>query len=361
MLVVVGLSGSLLALYPQVDRALNPDWAASPPRGRAPRPLQQVLDAAAGALPGHFLHSVFPPTDEQDVHHVWFTPSARDQSAMLEVLVDPWDGRVVGRREAVPTSRFDRRNFPNAVYTLHFQLLLGEAGGTVVGLAGLLLLCSGVSGVVLWWPRQRSLRRNLTVRVNGGALRFHDDLHRVTGFGAVAGLLAVAFTGAAVTFGSVTRPVVETLSTGRPPPAFEPLPAGAGPAIDADAALARALALAPGARLRCLWLPGASGPAWRVTLREPTGVAWAGGTTDLWLHPEGGEVLGHRPWSEATAGEVFLAWLLPLHGGSAFGRPGRYLAFALGLAPLLLSFTGGWLWWKKRAARRKVAGGTDRP
>ena len=151
-LVVVGLSGSFLAFYPEIDRALNPDWSTPQSRGE-PLPMQRVLDSARQAMPGRFLHSVFPPDGPNDVHHVWFTPSAEDQGRMWEVLVDPDDGRVLGQREAVPTIEFSRRNIANTVYTLHYNLFLGDAGSTLVGFVGLFALVSSLTGVVLWWPR----------------------------------------------------------------------------------------------------------------------------------------------------------------------------------------------------------------
>lgn len=350
LLVVAGLSGSFLAFYPQIDRALNPDWTT--PQGQGPRAtMQQVLDAARPAMPGRFLHSVFPPADEHDVHHVWFTPAADDGSAMWEVLVDPHTAQVLGQRTAVPVMEFSRRNLANTVYTLHFQLFMGETGSTIVGIAGVFLLASGLTGLVLWWPRGGRWRSALTIKRGSHGIRLHFDLHRVVALYSVVVLLLVAGTGVILSFPSYATPLVAAVSPLRPP--FEPVLAPAdGAAIDADGAIAAALGRVPGARLRCLWLPGASGPAWRVSLAEARGIGWAGGRAEVWLQPNGGAVLDVRRHEEASAGEAFLAWQLPLHGGSAFGLPGRIAVCALGFVPLLLAVTGTTIWWRKRRGRR---------
>jgi uncharacterized iron-regulated membrane protein len=43
-------------------------------------------------------------------------------------------------------------------------------------------------------------------------------------------------------------------------------------------------------------------------------------------------------------------WLYPLHTGSAFGAWGMAAMCMAGLAPLLLVFTGLWVWTRKRRA-----------
>lgn len=350
-LVVVGLSGSFLAFYPEIDRALNPDWSTPQSRGE-PLPMQRVLDSARQAMPGRFLHSVFPPDGPDDVHHVWFTPSAEDQGRMWELLVDPSNGRVLGQREAVPTMEFTRRNIANTVYTLHYNLFMGDAGSTLVGFVGLFALVSSLTGVVLWWPRG-GRRWSQALRIKGGArgVRLQFDLHRVAAVYSVVVLVVVVFTGVTLTFGTQTRAVLSQVSIVRSPP-HESLPPRSHALVDADVVLARAAAEFPGSRVRCLWLPQASGPAWRVTLAEPQGIGWAGGRAELWLHPADASLIEARRHGDASAAETYLAWQLPLHSGRVLGVPGRIAVCVLGFVPLLLAVTGALVWWRKRSGRK---------
>ena len=106
--VLVGLSGSYLAFGPEIDRLLNPDWATPQSAGPA-RPLAEVLAAAQAAEPHRFVHSVFPASGPQDVHHVWLTPSTSDDSRMWELLVDPASARVLGQRRFRRKSRIGRK------------------------------------------------------------------------------------------------------------------------------------------------------------------------------------------------------------------------------------------------------------
>lgn len=350
-LVLLGLSGSLLAFYPEIDRALNPDWAT--PQASGPdAPMQQVLDRARAAMPDRFLHSVFPANGPQDVHHVWFTPSAQDQGRMWEVLVDPVTTDVLGQREAVPTLGLSRRDLVNTVYTLHYNLLLGEAGSTLAGFVGLAALLSAISGLVLWWPRGgRTWRAQLGFKPGAAGVRRHFDLHRAAGSYGWLPLVVVLFTGVTLTFPTQTEWLLG-LGSGSAPPAPPGLPAGPlDPRVDADAVLARAVAHFPAARVRCLWLPQAAGPAWLVTLVEPQGVGLAGGRGELWVHPFDGSVLALHRHADASPVQAYQSWELPLHNGSALGLPGRLLVCVLGLLPLCLAVTGLVIWWHKRRGR----------
>ena len=55
----------------------------------------------------------------------------------------------------------------------------------------------------------------------------------------------------------------------------------------------------------------------------------------------------------ASAGEVFLRWLFPLHTGHAFGLPGRIAILVLGLMPTVLYITGFIRWRQKRRRGRQ--------
>jgi uncharacterized iron-regulated membrane protein len=354
VLVVVGLSGSFLAFYQEIDRQLNPDWLIAKPAGQA-LPIQKVIDSAREEMPNRFLHSVFPAAHESDVHHVWFTPSAEDQSAMWEVLVDPYSGVALGTRAAVPTMEFTRRNLANTIYTLHFQLFMGEFGANVVGFSGVFLLTSSLSGLVLWWPRNRRFKKGLVIKKGSHGIRLHYDIHRVSGIYSVVMLMILAVTGIYLTFPKFVGPAVGWVSPVSIGFSKTELQNNTSPAIDADRALYLAKASTSATRVKCIWLPGASGPAWRVSLYADQGVAWSGGPVDVWLHPNGGAVLKSKHHAQGSSGDTFVAWQLPLHNGKAFGVVGRVVVCLLGFVPLIMAVTGIAIWLRKSRARNLVA------
>jgi uncharacterized iron-regulated membrane protein len=347
-IVIASLSGSFLVFYKEIDRILNPELAATQGVGQ-PVPMRDVLASAQTHLNGRFLHSVFPSEGGDDVHHVWLTPSRNNDSRMWEVLVDPFTARVLGEREAVPTIDFSRRNIANTIYTLHFQLFMGATGSIIVGLVGIVLLVSGASGIVLWWPRNGRWRPSLSIKRGARGFRLNFDLHRMAGAYSVLVLLLVAFTGVILTFPDEISPLLRlgaTPSATWQAPDVEIVEARE---VDADAVMQEALRQVPGGRITCLWMPGASGAAWRVSLNEDGAV---GGKSEIYIHPASGQVLHAQRSGSSTAEEVFFAWQLPLHNGSAFGIVGRMATCIAGLVPLLLAITGTLIYLRKRRSRR---------
>lgn len=348
---IAGLSGSVLVYYPEIDRLVNPGLAT--PTSAAPaRPMAEVLAAAGTIAEGRFVHSVFPADASFPVHRVWLTPSAQDQSHMWEVLVDPGSAKVLGERQAVPVFELDRRNLVNTVYTLHYNLFAGPVGQTVVGLVGVVLLVSVISGLCLWWPRGDKWRQALTVKRAASGHRRNVDWHRLTGaYGAVL-LGIVAFTGVCLVFPdyvSVVFPKDQAAALASPPAAVRPL----GVSPSADQAMAQARAAQPGSRIAVLWLPHADGPDWSVNLREPTGIGAAGGRASMGIDARSGAITRLERSSHGTAETQFFAWQLPLHNGAAFGAVGRLAICIAGLLPSILMLTGIAIYSRKRAARRK--------
>lgn len=352
LLVLVGLTGSLIVFDHALDAWLNPDlftrWAAGPPR-----PLAAVLTAARAAAPdSRSPVSVSMPAVDYAVFTVSFSgPPPHGRS--VQVMVDPATARVLGRRDG-------DSHLMTLVYALHSSLLLDEplgipeGGAYAVGVAGLALMASLLSGLYLWWPRWDQLPHAVRVK-RQGAKRVTFDLHRAVGFWSLAILLTVAFSGVSLVF----RPwvaalvgVVAPVESPRPPVLSTPV-AGAAP-VSPDRALAIAAAQVPDGHPTWLDIPGDPTGVFRVWLRRSDDVRRVFGDTQIWIDQWSGAVLRVRDRRSLPAGERFLHWQFPLHSGEVFGLPGRLVVFGAGLLPTLLAVTGGLIWWRGRQARRRV-------
>ena len=344
---VMGLSGSVLVYYQELDQLLNPALVLPQDEG-AIQPMSSILAAARARAAGRFVHSVYPAGPDFPVHHVWLTPSAADQSRMWEMLVDPRSARVLGERRAVPVFAPDRATLMNTIYTLHYDLFAGRVGATLVGIIGLMLLGSAASGLVLWWPRGGKWRQALTLKRGARGHRLHVDLHRLAGGYGAALLILAAFTGVCLVF---PEQVTALFPHDRPAPAAPRSTRAAARPIDADTVLATAQAALPGARASLLWLPGAAGADWRVALRLPRGMLLADDRAELDIDPRSGAITRRSPRPRGDAAARFLAWQLPLHNGTALGEAGRVLMCVAGLLPSLLLATGLSIYARKRRAR----------
>ncbi len=110
-------------------------------------------------------------------------------------FIDPYTGSVVGMD--------DGQGFFMQVMRLHRWLLdIPKRDGSfawgknIVGYATLAMAIILVSGLVIWWPRNRKMLKNRwQVKCRSGRFRFWYDLHVAGGFYAFLLLLAMALTG----------------------------------------------------------------------------------------------------------------------------------------------------------------------
>lgn len=341
--VLLGLTGSALVFYRDIDEWLNPEMLLTKGYGER-RPLAEVIAAAEKAYPGAPA-AVTKPRDRRGVWAVWFPSGPKDSPTFTQVLVDPFTGEVTGQRV---WGEF----LMSFIYKLHYSLHGGTAGAAVVGVAGLLLMVSIGSGVYLWWPLwKKGWRAGFAIR---GGRRFNYDLHKTVGIVGAPVLLVVAFTGVYLTFPELVKPLVTTFSreTKTPEDIKSKSPQDGRP-ITPERAIEIAAGHFPGASFDHLHPPQGADGAYEIALRQPGEVQHSFGRSQVWIDPRTGEVLHVHDPRHATLADTFIAWQFPLHNGEAFGLVGRWIVFAAGFAPALLYVTGFLLWWRKRKARQR--------
>ena len=372
LLVVLGLSGSLLVWQAELDAALNPGWfrplpacSAIEPAGlpTTATPVARVLQVLQQQAPGRQPNIVVAPHESGAAWQVW---EKRDAHGLRrEHFIDMACGQYLGARDR-GLVRWDAQHLVPTVYELHRYFWSGETGATVAGTGGLVLLGLGLTGLVLAWPRQAlrwaAWRRTLGIQWQAAPARRWYDVHRAVGFWLAPLLVLLSLTGAALVFGDTTRAWVGAVLPLQAQPRLQPRmqQSGATPApadssrtagaLSPDELVALASAQFPQAQWSRLTLPTGRGAA-EVRLLQPGEPRADTGNTRVRISP-GGEVLLRYDPQNAPAGNVLLNWLFPLHSAEAFGLAARVLWSLFGLVPTLLLATGLWLWWRRRRALR---------
>ncbi|MBB1161808.1 PepSY-associated TM helix domain-containing protein [Aquariibacter albus] len=345
--VLVGLTGSVLAFYPELDALLDTRLARR--EGAPPMTLEQAYAALQAAHPqrGPGWRLEIPQAPGEPLTARYLRPAeTRGQGfAPLLATVDPATRQVV-------LNRFWGQHLTTWVYDLHYSLLLGKHGVTAVGIGGGLMMVSLLSGLWLWWPRGGGWRAAWRLKLRGAApARRHHDLHKLGGWLALPLLGMLAFSGLLLALPHWTQPVIAAFSPLTPLPSVPqgfPEPRR----LSVDQAVAVAEAAWPGARARWVDPPAEAGSPWRVRLRQPDEPGVRFPATLVWIDDASGEIVAARDPRAFTAGDVFWQWMHPLHMGEAFGLPGRAGVAAAGLLPLLLAWTGWRRWRDKRRARK---------
>jgi uncharacterized iron-regulated membrane protein len=368
ILVILGLTGTAIAWYDELDAALNPTLLhAPPPPGMAagaplrldPAEIQQVferleMDPAYGRPTQLTL-----PAAAGEVVVALYRPAVKTESpwrndVTRQVMVDPMTLQVTGERNYGEFGVSGPLLMPT-LFHLHRYLLAGENGKWTVAVAGVSALITCLTGLVLWWPRLtwRALVQSVSVRYGGNWPRFNFQLHRSAGFFALPVLVMLSFSGVYFNKPDWVTPAVAAVSEWKPRVPAKNLSATGEPVALADALLA-AQARFPEGRLSRVAVPAKPSQPWEVRLRQEGEVRKGPGATRVSVDARSGAVVRVIDPLRARGGEAFLNWMFPLHSGEAFGLAGRVFISVFGLAPLLFFVTGLVVWLKIRRQPKKV-------
>jgi uncharacterized iron-regulated membrane protein len=349
---LVGLTGSVLVFEDEVDAFLNPSLLVETKSGAHLLP-HRILDRVDDDFPLAHVERLRVPRAQDEVYRllVRVAPHMRAESDRVEAMYSPVSGELLGTRQAEVTS-LSRPYLIKTIYEFHRNVLLGNFGSNIVGLAGFLLMTSALTGMVMAWPRNRSgWKRVVSVKLRAGATRVLFDVHRSWGAVLCGLLLLATVTGSTLVYLNYAREIVSLFSEVAPFPVvpWREMPKDGWQSFEAIAG--KVAVSYPDRQLAEVHLPSRPTAGYLFYLRKRGDVHRLGDTI-VWAHPASGEILFERSSRSRTAGETFMHWLYPLHSGTALGKAGKIAMCLTGIAPLLLVLTGLWVWTRKRRAER---------
>ena len=334
VLVVLGVTGAILAVQPELEDVSNALLTQAEPAG-APLSLAELTTRLQATWPGARLRSVrFPERPDRALR----ITLARPDSADADLIVDPYRGVVLGLGEEYWSLR--------AVQVFHTRLGLDRAGSTITGWSAVGLLFLSLTGLVLWWPG-----KILTVVRTGSARRILLHFHSALAAYSWVALMCFGLTAAVLHWQAPAYAGLARLTGVAPVPDGSGLPAGrCDPDSGAgfDRLLAAAAADQPGATPTWVQAGAAAGDPVRVAMRHP-GDRTPAGRTNVYLDPCSAAVLAHVATPTAPlAYRMVRQWNRELHTGDIGGWPARTLAFLFSLTLPVVAVSGPLLWWKGR-------------
>lgn len=361
-LILVGLTGSIIAFHSEFDAWANPDLFYAPEgRQLSATELVRRVEAADPRIQVAFVEVNVKPGRSAAM---FVEPRAGIVGVDYnQVFADPATGAVLGRRNHGGCC-LDRRAIIPFLYNLHRRLTMpGHWGEWLLGGVAILWLLDCFVGLALASPRRvfslHRWRAALGVRWKASAYRINFDLHRAVGLWTWLVLGVLAFTSIYLNLGNeIVRPLTAAVSTLSPSPYDQMRPA-------ADPSSARRsfddilqLSERTGELVDRGYTPTGiyldrEAQMFMVdfenTSRFMLGFAWAA------FDAVTGKLIGTQLPGVGSGGDVFLQLQFPLHSGKIGGLAGRILVSVMGIAIAMLSITGIVIWLKKRRARAKAA------
>jgi uncharacterized iron-regulated membrane protein len=348
VIALVGLTGSLLVFYLDLDEWLNPQLIVSEPSAQR-QSYEDIFKALQRAEPnrqrGWRLEIPEDPQRAITARHYKPQETEHHGFAPLMVSVDPYSGQVLAKR-------FWGEFAMTWLYDLHYKLLLDETGKILMAIVGGLLLMSLVSGVYLWWPPLHKLKNALSLKRHASRERLNYDLHKLAGIYSLIVMLVLALTGIALEIPQYVNPLLGQFSPLQASPKPQSFPPQTQQArISLDQAVAAGQARFPQARLCWIETPDGIGGSYRINLRQAGEPSQRFPKTNVWVDQYSGQVLAVSNPDALGGSDTVINWLHPLHTGEAFGLTGRLLVLFSGLLCPVLFITGVIRWLQKRRGR----------
>lgn len=370
-LIIVGLTGSLLAFWMELNQWLSPEMYPGERPG-------VMLDAATLARRAE---AIVPQARTTTVYlgypgSVMIGMEARDGAPALDfeyIHLDPVDGNERGRASwnGLPRRRTDILPF---VYSLHMYLAMSGVGDWILGIVALVWTIDCFVGFYLTLPLPaRHARQGFfarwkpawLVKWRSSTYRINFDLHRAGGLWLWAMLLIFAWSSVYMDLNYVYTRVTQLVFDYEQPMwariGFRPPTTGAPMSWEQAQATGQRLMAAEASqrgftieRALALYHSKALG-GWEYRVRSSRDIGDKYGTTSVYFDAFDGKLLSVRIPTGAQSGTTLTTWLEQLHTANLFGLPYRIFVCFLGLVISMLSITGVYIWLKKRRARQRHA------
>lgn len=348
LFVLLGITGSLLTFYPEIDALMNPGiQPATEQVGEIS--AQKIVETLRLAYPERtgYWRIELPMAADKTITARYYHPAetAHKKFAPIIVTIDPLTYQVT-------SYRYWGRYPVTWIYDLHYTLLADDFGHNIVGVIGIVMLIAILLGIALWMPKWGRVARNLKPVIRTHPVKKIYDLHMLPGIYGGIFLAVIALTGVILAYPNASKSLASTLlEFEQPMPSSRNLLTAGQPQANLDDLIARSKFIFPQAEVR--WIETSGDDGREVTLRLFNGnePSRRFPQTYLKLHPVTADVLYQRNYHQLPYGDKLWAWVHPLHNGEALGILGRVLVFILGLLPAVLMTTGLIRYRQKRKAR----------
>jgi uncharacterized iron-regulated membrane protein len=375
-LMVIGLTGCIIAWFKPLDQSINADLYFVQPHGErlSPLTLRERMEATDANAHVYYLHFPQAPNESFSAYVEGRIDAATGEAADIgynEVFANPYSGERIGERLWGHFS-FNREDLISQIYFLHYSLVLPEKlGEGFMGWVALLWAVDCFVGLYLTLPLLRRTQhersegffkrwsKSWQIKANAGPSRRVFDIHRAISLWVWGMLLIFAVSGFALnipdTYASGVKKVLAYDDIEETPDLNAPL---SNPAISWQRAYELGQRYMHEAAVR-------EG----FTVERPTALIYRRekgayyyrvqsnrdvvdyGMTMVGIDATTGALTGVEIPTGHRAGNTLTSWMIALHMAMVGGVAWKMFISCMGLVVVALSITGVLLWLRKRRAR----------
>ncbi|TDQ06856.1 PepSY-associated TM helix domain-containing protein [Pedobacter metabolipauper] len=348
----LGITGCVLAFEREIENVSQP-YRFTETQHKPLLEPSRLKEIADKAIPGKHAHSVsYQPGKSSQVVYFAFEPEY-----YWIVFLNPYTGEVL------KVKNMDDDFFRVMIMGHYYLWLPANIGQPVLASATLMFFFLLISGLILWWPKNKAAsKKRFTIKWNAKWRRVNYDLHNVLGFYMTWILIFIAFSGLVMGFQWFAKSAYWVSSGGKKLNLFEETysdstlvnaAAGRKPAIDILWARTRDTLQNFSGSLE-VHVPDGPKSAIEVALNPDTDVFWK---TNYYYYDqytlkemEVAHVFGK--YANATVADKLMRMNYDIHIGAIAGIPGKIMAFLASLIAASLPITGFIIWRGRKKKNR---------
>ncbi|RXK83591.1 PepSY-associated TM helix domain-containing protein [Filimonas effusa] len=347
---MVAITGCLYAFQAEIQEATEP-FRFVKPQQQPVLPPSQLGRIADSVMPGKHITALLygkPGTAAQAMY--WKYEAYYDL-----VFLDPYTGAVQQVKD------MKHSFFPWILEGHEFLWLPEKIGRPIVATATLLFAALLISGLYLWWPRNKNGRRQrFSIKWNARWRRRNYDLHNVLGFYILTVGLILAITGLVFGFEWFAKGAYYGLTGGKEMVPYFDMGSDTTAISEhtippVDQVYLHMRKAFPQAENIQLYYPQNEASAIDANANPDASTYWKVDYT-YWDQHTLNEIPSRHLWKrfrEANAGDMLMRMAYDIHIGAIWGLWGKVLVFCTSLVVASLPVTGFLIWWGRRNKHKK--------
>ncbi|GAA4324349.1 PepSY-associated TM helix domain-containing protein [Mucilaginibacter gynuensis] len=355
---ILGITGCILAFEYELKDLIYKDRYYTEAAAQKRLPLQTLLDNARRVLGKEQIMSgitVYEAADRtvmvssyEETKGGWNYFSA---GSFYTVFLDPYTGHV----KKVENSKME---FFRVVLMLHYDLLMEDIGKQIIGLATLIFIVLLITGLVLWWPKNKAAAKQRFAfkwKATTQWKRKNYDLHNILGFYSLILGLIIALTGLVWAYNWFDEGMQWVVNGGFSTPAEKQYLSDSTATKKAglyDAILNDMRRSAPNEQYYLGMPEKASMAIYGYSQSESgtNGYKW----TTFNYDQQTGKKLSMVLYNEKPSGEQLRNMNYYIHTGAIIGLAGKILAFIVSFICAGLPVSGFYIWWGRNKKTKKA-------
>ena len=242
------------------------------------------------------------------------------------------------------------------IMSLHRRLLGGDTGKLIVGICTLIFLFILITGIILWWPKNRNiLEQRLRMKWNGGWKRVNHDLHIVFGFYSAIFLFIFAFTGLAWSFAWFNKGIYKvtnsTMQQFKPPAcAFQPN----AQTLSFDEVFQYIKSSVNSIKYFNISVPKDSISPYTISVL-PYNASHESALNVYYVNRYEPVIMQYQQYGDRNLGQRVRAVFKPIHTAAIWGIPSKIIGLIVCILGIFFPITGYLMWWQRinKASKRK--------